>query len=260
MEGEEEQGAGEQGADGLAEALPEDPRELLKALLWRQDPGALRLAARDLRIRRAAARRVGEVSEYELQRGADELRRRHGLLTAERTLSWLRHHGLRIEDLEERIEFQIQQRKLRDLVADPEVNAWFTAHQQEYRSLELTFVALREPAAAEALRARLEEEGLTFSEAVAAQIGSVAEACLQPRRYELRHLEPALAEALERAEAKELVGPFRLRGLSFLLHVEQALEPRLDRRAREEIKDLLFERWLDEEERAAASPGEPSSD
>jgi parvulin-like peptidyl-prolyl isomerase len=90
------------------------------------------------------ADRVGvSATDEELQKGADEMRRAHGLSAASATHSWLGYKNLSVDDLEKNVEFWTVGRKLiaKECGADA-YKAHFDAHKHQYTRAALSIITV----------------------------------------------------------------------------------------------------------------------
>lgn len=223
------------------------PRSLL-AWLHRRGRlvGLLRhAAAEELCVRAARAAGLAASSD-ELQRAANDFRRRQGLLSAEQTRAWLAAEQLPLEDFEAGLEEGLLVEKFKDHLLVLHGPAHFQANAAAYARASLREMVVPSEGLARELLQQLNEDGADFAELARrhslapsrTQGGDLGTLC----RIDL----PApAADAVFAAREGQVVGPLLASGGHHLYHVERLLPPDPDCPAtRTLVRQAVFEAWL----------------
>jgi putative peptide maturation system protein len=200
-------------------------------------------------------RRNYAVSDEELQREMDAIRRRRGLVTAADTERWMRARGMSHQQLEQMAELAARTRQLRRELCAADVETFFAAQRETLERAALVRLRFANAELARRAGARVSSRESFFALAEQLLGQDARHAVTVPRldgRVVSRHgLEPALAAQIF-AGPGTIVGPQVTPDGAYLLYVsaiERARE--LDTEQRELIERELFARWL-ERQRALA--------
>ncbi|RAV21486.1 foldase protein PrsA [Paenibacillus contaminans] len=203
-------------------------------------------------IRRAVILAVAEqhglpADEQEWKAAANAMRQQMGLYSAAETKAWLRRHGLATTDLFEEARARLLTEKVKRLVTEARVDAYFLENRLAFDRACVSQLALRTREQALELRFQLEEGGSFYE---LAQTYSVIGGSRYDGGYvgwvgraELSGEEEALVFG---AEAGSTVGPFPFGSCYRLLHVWEVNSAALTGELRLQLADQLFEAWLDE--------------
>lgn len=198
-------------------------------------------------LRRELERTPYVADDAELQRGVDDLRRRHGLVTPEATERWLAERGQSLVTLEALVEEQLAYAHLRRLHVGSEARAAFDADPRRWDAVEvLAFPAGTEPAAL-ALRDEVRGGGDLLALA-ARELADHAGAPAAARsivfevlpRYAIATLDGGMVVAGATLAA-------RIRGAGPHVAVVRDITPaRWDDGTRAAVEQVLFDVWLRE--------------
>jgi len=185
------------------------------------------------------------VRDDQLQRGVDDLRRRHGLMTPDATERWLAERGQTIAGLEALVEEQLAYAHLRRHHVGAAARAAFDADPARWDRVELlAFAAGSEPTAL-ALRDELRGGGDLLAIA-ARELARHAGGAPGTRAIAFEAL-PRHAIAVHGGGALEAGAAIaaRLRGAGPYVAVVRGVAPaRWDDATREAVEQALFEDWL----------------
>lgn len=189
------------------------------------------------------------VNDEEMQGRFDAFRRRNKLFTAADTEKWLKANGLTLEDVEGEMEQNIIALKVRDSFPREAAEKYFAENKVNMDAVEIGLLTVSEEGVAREILAQIREEEADFMvlareysvEGNAKQggyVGPVTRSGLP---------EEASAAAFGAAEG-EVVGPFEMEaGYSLILVIAQ--QPAvLDERRESEIRNILFQDFLAEQE------------
>jgi putative peptide maturation system protein len=204
-------------------------------------------------IQRAISDRALEVSDGEVEAVVDRFRRRRGLYGIEQTHEWLAQRGMTPEDLYTLLTGEAAKLKLREEIAEGRIEEYFASHESEFDRAHVVRLTVRGEEEAGRLYDKLSAGELDFFEAAQRQF--LAE--VQPGTSELlvvmrrKQMPPAYSDAIFRAGAGEMLGPFQNGDEYEILRVLQISRARIDEDTREAVKDRLFEEWLERERQKA---------
>ncbi len=233
-------------------------RDLLRGMKARHGAQFLEEAVQDALVRQAARERGITVPDAELQKAADDYRRSAGLFDVGATDEWLKRSGLTVEDFEQRLEAHLLAQRLRDAVAGEQVDQFFASNRGNLDRAIVAQVVVSERQLADELLAQVAEEGADFA-AVA------GEHSLDPMtRTRGGFVGPVSRESLGAdgeslvfgASPGQVVGPVKSQGGWMVLKVYAVTPAQLDDGTRDEIKNALFQQWL-QEQRAKATVETP---
>lgn len=200
-------------------------------------------------IQHAAAQRGIQVSDEELQQAADAYRVANDLHDAETTQAWLEAKHLSYVDWESLLEYQVNERKLREVLTAGLVEQRFAEQRLSYDKAAVSRLVLSDEGVARELRAQILEEGgdfhaLTREYSIHADTRAAGGyAGLMVRA----DMEPALEAAVFGAQPGRVVGPIKTDDGWELVKVERLAPAELDDEMRETIKTVLCSEWLSEQ-------------
>jgi putative peptide maturation system protein len=204
-------------------------------------------------IQGAVRDRALEVSDGEVEPVVDRFRRRRGLYGIEQTHEWLAQRGMTPEDLYTLLAGEAAKIKLREEIAEGRIEEYFASHEREFDTARLARLRVRSEEEAGRLYDKLSAGELDFFEAAQRQFlgdvrPSTSELLVVVRREEMPH---AYSDAIFRAGAGELLGPFQNGDEYEIVRVLQISRAKIDEDTREAVKDRLFEEWLERERQKA---------
>lgn len=212
-------------------------RGRLQALLWE--------AVTEVFLRSRAIEVGLFVSAENLQQAADELRRRHGLTSAEQCHAWLAGQARSLLDFEDALENDLLIEKLKDHLTGGLIVPYFAANQAGHAQARLRLILVSREDEALELLSQFRDEGQDFTELAGKHSlhpsRSLGGLLGQVRR---RELQSATADAVFTAREGDVVGPFAgQEGFSLLL-VEALSPAELDGPTTALIRQELFDGWL----------------
>ncbi len=214
------------------------------------------LAIEALVLRQAFAAGLS-VSEKELQKAADDFRRRNQLFSAERSRQWLAEQRLSVDDFEAGLERDLLLEKFIDHTSRDCIAGRFTARQQDYARVWLQqLVVAREDVACELL-SQIREEGRSLGELAREHSLDASRSVDGRLGMVLRcQLSPQVGDAVFSSREGDVVGPLATPS-GFSLFLVEALRPaELDAATCSFIRGELFDEWLNRqlEERPLVIP------
>ena len=203
-------------------------------------------------LREELERDAVELSDEELQRGLDGLRRIHKLYDTETTQRWMEQRGLTHEQLEELVADNLTYLKVRERVTGGRVERYFEEHGPELASAHVAQLECLDEDNAHRLHHQILAGELDFFEA-AQQHFLAAPAQVRLGLTTLRRCEaaPELAAAVFAAQPGDIVGPVRVGERHVIARVMSVIPARLDEPTRTAIEAILFEAWLAERRQTA---------
>lgn len=192
------------------------------------------------------------VTEEELQSRFDAFRRRNRLFSAGDTVSWLEKKGLTLEDLEGEMEANIIAAKVREAIPQEAVGKYFAENKVNLDAVEIGLLTVPEEEVAREILAQICEDEADFM--VLAREYSIDERAKQGGYVGLvarTGLPEEASAAVFGAAEGEVVGPFELEAGYSLIRVIAQHPAVLDDRRESEIRNVLFQNFLVEQESKA---------
>jgi len=195
----------------------------------------------------ATARAEGlQLTDEELQQGADAFRQTHRLQKATDTHDWLTERHLNVEDLQGHIERLLLRQKLAERVTHSQVERYFAENRSQFDRVRLAQIVVEREGVALELLSQLQEEEADF--AVLARKHSLHRDSRQAGGFlgvtGRKSLSPAVEAAVFGAKNGSVVGPFKTAQGYHLIKVEEILPAVLDDKTAAAIRDRLFRDWL----------------
>ena len=189
------------------------------------------------------------VSDRELQQTADDFRVKHNLLTTADTIQWLEENNLDLDDFETIIYQELLGTNLAKHLFDNQVEAYFYEHQIDYQQTIIYEIILDNYDLAIELFFGIQEGEFSFWD--------IAHQYIQDQ--ELRRcggyqgilqrteLKPEISAAVFAAKAPQILKPISIEKSTHLIFVEEIIQPELDKKIREKIRQQLYQQWLNQE-------------
>ncbi len=190
-----------------------------------------------------------QVTEAELQQEADKIRFEKKLVTAKDTWAWLDKHHLSVKDFEKLVYNNLISRKLANHLFSDQVEKFFYEHQVDYVAAVTYEVIFEDRDFALEMFYALQEGEISFPE-VARQYIVEAELRRSYGYQGLRHrkkFRPEIASAVFSASAPEVIKPITTSKGTYLIWVEEIIQPKLDEQLREQIITESFSEWLNKQ-------------
>ena len=217
--------------------------------LSRQMPSVLANLINQKIIGKTADRENINVAEDELQKAADLFRLKNNLTSSQDTLKWLEKNYLSVTEFEQSLKMDILSRKLAHHLFEDQVEANFHAHQLDYYQAIIYEIALSNFNLAMELFYGIQEKELSFWDLAHKYIEDD-----ELRRHNgyrgkktRSQLQPEIAAAvfaLNNDRLPQVIKPIAIGKKTYLIYVEEIIQPVLERSLREKIITQLFEDWL----------------
>lgn len=211
------------------------------------EPGLMQKLLDEALIARATPDDDAEVSDEELQRSADGLRRRLGLHDSARTRAWLTQHGLSLAGLEDLARRAVLRERWLQRMFDADGEAYFERHPRELERVQVCF-AYADENVLEALKSKV-GPGRSLLGAIEDSLQAGAAEAIEAKLTACFACE--LPSRLGDASLLETVGPFQMQGRWVLAQLLSRKACKYEGEVRRAVQTRLFTRWL-ERERAAA--------
>jgi parvulin-like peptidyl-prolyl isomerase len=197
----------------------------------------LEQAAKELRI---------DISDEELQEGADRFRVANKLESTQATESWLRDRMLSMDDFEQLIIANLLTYRVADRLFNEQVAPYFHQNILNYAAAVIYEVVVSDRNLAIELFYAIQEGDMSFAD-VAKRYGQNSETQRKggylgsvPRQKML----PEVSAAVFAAQPPQIVEPILSAKGTYLIWVEEIVNPTLDDSLREQIRWQLFQEWL----------------
>lgn len=188
------------------------------------------------------------IEEQELQQAADRFRYENNLMSSQDTLQWLEKHSLSVTEFEELIKSNTVAQKLAQHLFSDRVEAYFYAHQLDYTKAIVYEIALSEHNLAMELFYGIQEQEFSFWELAHQYIQDEELRRLggYKGRVTRNQLKPEISAAVFAVEnPPQILKPISVGKYSYLIYVEEIIQPVLEQSLRYEIIHQLFKNWLD---------------
>jgi parvulin-like peptidyl-prolyl isomerase len=200
-------------------------------------------------IQKTAQERDVTVSPEDIQREADEFRRKNRLERANDTLAWLNDQQIGPEDWETGIGDRLLSQKLMEAMFGPEIERSFAENRLSFDRVSFYQIVIADDKLAQEVFYQIEEEEISFYEA--ARLYDVDE----QRRYRCGYeglvyrwaLKAEIAPVVFAASPGQVTAPVRTEHGHHLLMVDQFIPAELSSELRQELLNRLFQEWLDGE-------------
>ena len=195
--------------------------------------------------KKAAAEKI-IISDFELQKAADNFRMNNNLLTAADTMRWLEVNNLDLDNFETIIYQDLLANKLAKHLFEDQVKADFYEHQIAYQQAIIYEIVLDDFDLAIELFCGIQEKEFSFWDIAHQYIeNEELRRCGGYQGVLLRtQIKPEISAAVFAAKPPQILKPISIDKYSHLIFVEEILQPELDKNLREKIILKLYEQWL----------------
>jgi parvulin-like peptidyl-prolyl isomerase len=170
---------------------------------------------------------------------------RKGIDSAEKLSQWLAELQISEDQASINIAETLRLERFKELRFGSEVNQIFLATKGDRDRVVYSLLRVQEQAAAEELFLRLEEEDSTFTDLAGEHSqGSERDTGGLIGPVSLGRLHPHLAELLRISQPGQLWRPIELDGWWVVVRLDKRLPAQLDAAMQQQIRDELFEYWL----------------
>lgn len=202
------------------------------------------------RVLESSARELKlEISEEEIQKGADQFRMANRLDTVPATQRWLDDRQLSMEDFEQLIISNLLVPKIAQKMFFEQAAPYFYQHVLDYASAVIYEIVVTDENLAFELFHAIQEGDMTFGEAAK----SYALELESQRRggyvgnVMRQSMNPMISAAVFGAQAPEVLEPIMMGSQVHLILVEEVIKPILTPELQEQIMWKLFQGWLQEQ-------------
>lgn len=201
-------------------------------------------------ITEAAAQAGITVRLEELQQAADDFRLANQLHDSDATWSWLQKHHLSLDDFEELVHMNALSGKLAQSLFGDQVEPFFYEHQLDYAGAFIYEVILQDEDLAMELFYALQEGEISFQEVARQYIQEPMLRRSGGYRGLLRRsdMKPEISAAVFAASPPQLLKPIVTSKGTYLLLVEEVVQPQLDEQLHTHILADLFSAWLKQQQ------------
>jgi parvulin-like peptidyl-prolyl isomerase len=187
-----------------------------------------------------------EITDQELQTGADRFRASNKLESANATQRWLQDRMLSMDDFEQLITTNLLTCKVAERLFDSQVVPYFHQHILDYAAATIYALVLTDQILALEIYYAIQEGDMTFADA-AQRYGQEKE-LKQRGGYQgsvsRQKMLPEVSAAVFAAQPPQILEPIPTTKGIYLIWVEEIFQPQLDEAQREQIRWGLFQEWL----------------
>ena len=219
--------------------------------LSQQMPSVLASLVDQRIIEQTAAQEKIFLTEQELQLAADRFRFEQNLISSKDTLNWLGKYHLSVTEFEELIRRNLLWRKLAEHLFKDKAEAYFYAHQIDYYQAVIYQIVLSNFNLAMELFYGIQEQELSFWDLAHQYIEDTE---LRRRGGYLGQksrdrLQPEIAAAVFSTANRvpQVLKPIAVEKKTYLIYVEEIIQPTLDSSLRRTIIEQLFKNWLSQQ-------------
>ncbi len=205
-------------------------------------------ARREL-VRQLAVREGVHTTSEDIQRDVDDWRYRHRLERVEDTEAWLVSRGITLGDVAAEAEARLLERLLCEKIAEGEIERYFAQNTLDFDEAEVCWIFHPDRGIIEEIALQTREDGADFC-AMAREFSQdertrPAGGFMGCVRRKL--LPKGIAARVFAASPGEIFGPEKASGGFALFMLQQNHPATLDDRVTGEIRDTLFNQWLQRE-------------
>jgi hypothetical protein len=226
--------------------------DLLQQAKFRYEMAPLVQSAIQAKIILTGAEKQGVViAAADLQAAADAMRVKHRLLSAKDTLNWLNQQHLSVTDFEELAYAELLRDRLARILFDDQIEAHFADRQLDYqRAIIYQLMLTSQELAMELFYAWQERETdfLSLLHQYGTTTGHDYKVHQTLRR---RDFPPELSAPIFAATPPTLLRPIHTERGSFLVYVAELIAAKLDDYTRSNIREELFQQWLQKQQKEA---------
>lgn len=189
------------------------------------------------------------VSEEEWQAAGDAFRLEHKLLGLAETHAWLAEQRTNVEDWSEGIKAELLAKNLKEHFFGAAVDGHYVSNRDTYKRVALSQILVQELTDALKIALAIREEKASFC-ALALEHSKGKQSQENGGFVGIRFLAELIqevAQAIAEAKAGEVIGPVRTKLGYHILRVEKWFLPELSEALREQILEVLFQAWLQEQ-------------
>jgi parvulin-like peptidyl-prolyl isomerase len=186
------------------------------------------------------------VSEKELQEEGDNIRLTNKLVKAVDTWAWLEKHQLSLEDFEVLVRNRVITKKLAYHLFSGQVEKVFYENQVNFSTAITYEVLFNDRDIALEIFFAIQEGEITFTE-IARQYIEEPELRRMGGYHGARYrtdFRPEVAPVVFAANPPEILKPINTAKGTYLIFVEEIIQPQLDESLRQQIINDLFNEWL----------------
>jgi parvulin-like peptidyl-prolyl isomerase len=187
-----------------------------------------------------------EITDEELQAGADRFRSSNKLESANATQRWLQDRMLSMDDFEQLITTNLLTYKVAERLFDSQVAPYFHQHILDYAAATIYELVLTEQNLAIELYYAIQEGDMTFADAAKnyGQDKDVQQRGGYQGSVERQKMLPVVSAEVFAAKPPQILPPIATSKGIYLIWVEEISQPQLDDTQREQIRWQLFQEWL----------------
>jgi parvulin-like peptidyl-prolyl isomerase len=214
--------------------------------LSRQIPSIVESIMAQKIILQAAQELDIQVETDDLQKAADYFRLIHNLQGANETWSWLKKHGLSIDEFEELIYTEVLADKLAQKLFADKIEPFFFAHQIDYTGAVLCEVLLDNQDLAIELFYAIQEGEASFHEVAYTHIQDVELRRMAGHKGLVlrKDMRPEISASIFSATPPQVLHPIPTSQGVHLILVQEFVHPQLDDARRSKILSDFFAEWL----------------
>lgn len=232
--------------------IDEQPLPLSQAFKYLRTSGGLKRVLDEIKRQHLLEREIKErdnikVMAIEVEKAISAFQGQYQLTNPVRFTEWLNQNEKRYEDLYQEVKFALKVSKLKESVISPnQIQQHFKENPEEFKRMVLSRIIVADRTKAEELKQQIDSQEQSF-ETLARKHSIAQEANANGMMGPVRvsTLPDAIKTALENPTPGEAIGPVEFEGTYGLFRVDEVLpEPKLNDSLKQNIRNQLFEKWL----------------
>lgn len=190
-----------------------------------------------------------DISSTDLIQGIMDFRVQQNLTDGDKFNEWLKKENLDNNLFQNRIMLGLKIEKLRQVIAETQLESYFQEHQKSLEEVLLNCVVTSEKELAEEIKERLVNENISVEELAKEFSNSEQNVRFFKQQAQRRSLSKLGQEASSLSTEGELVGPVNVDKNWSILKVIEIIPAELDEKMKKQIEAQLFSEWLVEKVR-----------
>ena len=214
-------------------------------LFGKLQPFLRELASQQVILQEINRRDDLEVDSTDLMQAIMDFRLQSQLTDQAQFAAWLASEHQDNAIFQQWVLLELKLKKLKALIAAPDLPAYFEQHQVALAELQLTSVVLSDEAAAHALKTQIANSE-DWQQLVTTYAASHEQLQVQTgtQRVQRRALPVELQAPFTSVTPGDVVGPINLQGAWCLFRVDEITPAELDAPTQQQLEDQLFSQWL----------------
>ena len=188
-----------------------------------------------------------EIESFKVDQAIMDFRLQNQLVEPDKFQTWLNTNGMTYETFQAKVGFGFKVEQLKTQVAEPKLDEHFEERKPLLDRVVLSRIILNDRDLAEDLKQQILEDRSRF-ESLARQHSITEDRLMNGMMGPVNRgqMPDILKTAIELASPGELIGPLEIEKRYCLFRLEELLPAKLEGRLKQDLRNQLFEQWLQE--------------